>query len=1068
MRYCLLFILLCAYANLTKAQATRTVRGTVTDSVTGQPMSGVIITNLRGQRFATDYRGYFIAQLPMQNDTLRFSYLGYTTRRMPAPFNQPEALTVILSPRADKLEDVVVNTGYQQLPKERATGSFSQVSRAILEEQVSTDLISRLEGTANALQIDRKSSSLGDRITIRGLSTISGPRSPLIILDNFPYEGELNNINPNDIETVTLLKDAAAASIWGTRAGNGVLVITTKKGRFEQPTRVDFNMNITSGAKPDLYALKSMSSSDYIDLEQYLYGAGYYNNRINSTARTGLTPVVELLLKKSAGVLSASEADARINALRNVDTRDDFAKWIYRPTLKQQYSLSVRGGSKQQAWIISAGIDRNRSELDDIYQRVNLRIDNSVRWGKTTIQTGFFFTETIADKGKTGMEAVAGPNTFLYPYAQLADANGNALPISRLRQGYIDTAGGGRLLNWDYYPLQDMNNVQQSTRQQSLVISAGIQRPVLPGIQAELKYQYEKQYTDNKTLQDENSYFARDLVNKFSQINYATGAVTYRVPKGGILDPRTQQLQSHSLRGQLNYQQRWASQEFVLLAGGEYRGVDNSNYGDRIYGYIPTTIQQDYVDYLNPYPNFITKASQYIPRSSSRSATTNRYLSVYGNAAYTYRRKYTLSASLRKDASNLFGVSTNDKWSPLFSVGASWQISQETFYKISWLPQLKGRITYGKSGNTDPSRTAVTTISYLGTSPYTQSIYASVSQPPNPLLRWEKVATWNFGLDFASRNQRISGSLEYYIKNGIDLFGASPVDYTAVSNTSLIRNTANIVTKGIDIELQTVNTTGIVKWSTNLNLNLNRDKVLSYFVVNKAANRFVSSATSLSINPLEGYPVYGVFAYRWLGLDPQNGNPIGVLNGQPSTNYSNLIGASTLVTDVDYMGAAFPRVSGSLRNAFQWKQFQLSFNLMFRMDYYFRKSTINYNQLMTNGLHHADYGSRWRQPGDELVTTVPSFVYPAVSARDEFYAGATPNVIKGDHVRLQYVNLSYDVNGQQLKKIGWQRLQFYLNLQNLGILWRANKEGLDPEYFNNNVANLPPARTISFGIRAQF
>lgn len=1071
MRYCLLFILLCCYSNLITAQATRPVRGTVTDSVTGQPMSGVIITNLRGQRFATDYRGYFVVQLPMQNDTLRFNYLGYTIRRLPIPINQQEALIIILAPRADKLEDVVVNTGYQQLPKERATGSFSQVSKALLEEQVSTDLVSRLEGTANSFLIDRKTSTQGDRISIRGLSTIGGPRMPLIILDNFPYEGDLNNINPNDIETVTLLKDAAAASIWGAKAGNGVLVITTKKARYEQPIRVDFNMNITSIAKPDLFALPFMSTSDYVDVEQLLYNVGYYNSRINSTTRSPLTPVMEVMWRKANGLISASEADAQINAMRNLDVRNDIMKWLCGPAVKQQYSLSVRGGNKQQAWIMSAGLDKNINTLGETYQRVNLRTDQTIRLGKTTVQTGFYFTESLSNNGRTDINNIRSPKLYLYPYAQLADESGSPMPISRLRQGYIDTAGAGRLLNWDYYPLEDMNHIKQSSRLQDIVLTTGIQRPLLKGLLAELRYQYEKQFIDTRNLQDEDSYFARDMVNRFSQVNYATGAVTYKVPKGGVLDYSRIETNSQALRGQLNYQHRWGNQELVTLVGGEYRLVDNSNVGDRIYGYDESTLRQGIVDYTNTYPNFITKSNQSIPRNSTRNGTASRYLSFFGNAAYTYQKKYTITASIRKDASNLFGLNINDKWSPLYSIGTAWQLSQESFYKINWLPQLKLRVTYGKSGNTDASRSAVTSINYLSTSPYTQLSYASIGQPANPSLRWEKVSTINIGMDFASQDQRLSGSLEYYEKRGIDLFGTAPIDYTSAPSNSLIRNSANIITKGWDLELQTVNITGVVKWTSNLNLSLNRDKVLQYFASSKLANRYIHGSSSIFLNALEGYPVYGVFAYKWLGLDPQTGNPIGVLNGQPSTNYAGIV-ANTPVADAEFMGTLFPKVLGSFRNNLQWKQLSLSFNLLFKFDYYFKKSPINYYSLMDLGYYHADYSKRWQKPGDEAFTSVPSFVYPTTSARDEVYEGSATHVRRGDHVRLQYVNLSYDFTKKQLKKIGWQQVQIYLNIQNLGIIWRANKEGIDPEYLDRgavaSIGSLPPTRSISMGLRVQF
>lgn len=1034
----------------------------------GEPVIATVTVKGTNNATSTDEHGRFVLKSVDEKAILVVHAINIETYEIRV--NGNTELNVIVRIRNIEAENVKVqlNTGYQYIPKERATGSFSQVSRAILEEQVSSGLVSRLEGTATSLQIDRKSSNLGDRITIRGLSTIIGPRAPLIILDNFPYEGNLENINPNDIEHVTLLKDAAAASIWGSKAGNGVIVITTKKARFDQPVRVDLNVNVTYSEKPNLYALNYMSSSDYIDLEKYLYGVGYYNTRITSTSRPGLTPVQEILLQQTNGVISPTVATARLNELRHFDVRDDFMKWVYQPAVKQQYSIGVRGGSKTQAWSLFAGLDRNKSELNNLYQRVNLRMDNTIHWGKTSIQAGVFITGTLNESGKTGLEGILGPNNFVYPYARLADENGVALPISVLRQGYIDTAGAGRLLNWNYYPLADMEYLKQTNKMQSQILTAGIQRPILPGLKAEIKYQFERQFVASENLQGEESYYARDLVNKFSQINYTTGAVTYKIPRGGVYDFNNQQLQSHNLRGQLNYQQRWQAHEITMLAGGEYRGVDNNTFGDRIYGYNPNTIQRGTVDFTNTYTNFITKSSASIPRSSVRNGTTYRYLSFFSNAAYTLKGKYTLTGSVRNDASNLFGLKTNDKWSPLFSVGGAWHIGREAFYNVSWMPNLKLRAAYGRSGNTDPSQAAVTTISYIGTSPYTQSTYATIRQPPNPSLRPEKVATWNFGLDFGSRNQRIGGTVEYFVKNGYDLFGATPVDYTTVANQTLTQNSANIVTKGIDVELQTVNTTGFVRWSTNLNLNISREKVLKYYVANTSASRFMSSATSLSINPLEGYPVYGVFGYQWGGLDPQNGDPVGLVNGQPSKNYSAITGASTLIQDVNFFGSAFPQVSGSLRNELQWKQLRLSFNLMFRLDYYFRKSSVQYDQMILLGMHHSDYGLRWQKPGDELFTNVPSFVYPVDGTRMSFYRGSSINVRKGDHLRLQYINLSYEFSNKAMMKAGWQQLQIYLNLQNLGLLWCANPEGLDPEYFNNTVGNLPPPRSVSAGIRVGF
>ncbi|GAB3832880.1 hypothetical protein GCM10028895_51200 [Pontibacter rugosus] len=183
---------------------------------------------------------------------------------------------------------MVVSTGYQRIPQERATGSFAQVSEATLQEQVSTDILSRLEAVASGVSVDR--SRLTPELMVRGLSTINGPATPLIVVDNFPYEGDIGNLNPNDVESITVLKDAAAASIWGARAGNGVIVITTKKGRFNQPLTVGFNSSVSVSQEPDLSYLQQMKASDFIDVEQFLFEKGYYRGQLASSGRPVLSP----------------------------------------------------------------------------------------------------------------------------------------------------------------------------------------------------------------------------------------------------------------------------------------------------------------------------------------------------------------------------------------------------------------------------------------------------------------------------------------------------------------------------------------------------------------------------------------------------------------------------------------------------------------------------------------------------------------------------------------------------------------------------------------------------------
>ncbi|MDP1762374.1 MAG: SusC/RagA family TonB-linked outer membrane protein [Sediminibacterium sp.] len=1031
-----------------------------------EPLPGVgLRLSTNKHTFITNDKGLVFLPLPLTADTLIISHVGYQTVRM-AVSSSTRSFTVKLIPSLNTLEEVVVETGYQALPKERATGSFAKIDNNTLTKQVSTDILSRLEAVANSVLVDRKTLNGTNRIMIRGLSSIIGPREPLIIVDNFPYSGNINNINPNDVETVTLLKDAAAASIWGTKAGNGVIVITTKKGKFNQKISTEFNANISITGKPDLFYLKNIKSTDFIDVEQFLYSKGFYNGSINAPNKPPLSPVVELLIKKANGSISAADADAQINALRERDVRNDFNQRLYNTAVNQQYALNIRGGTNNIAWLLGAGYDHNLNELAAGYNRFTIRSENRFRLSqKLQVTVSFNYIQSNSSSGKYGYADISATNGSIPPYTRLANDQGQALSVIKTyRQPYIDTAGGGKLLDWNYYPLSDYQHVQNTSLLQDMVGHIGINYEVLKGFNAEVQYQYERQQTNGHLLQDVNSYFTRNLINLYSQLNRGTGVVTYKIPVGGILDLSNTVLVSHNIRGQLNYIKHWGQQQVTAIAGAEVRENDNQFDGYRIYGYNGDQLTTVNVDYANPYPTYITGSTGFIPTSGGLAHTVNRFVSFYTNAAYTYFNKYTLSLSGRRDASNLFGVNTNNKWTPLWSVGASWDIAKEPFFKSTTLPYLKIRATLGYSGNADPNRTGVTTISYQNASPYTQTPIARVANFYNPDLRWEKVWMTNIGVDFEVRNRVLTGSIEYYHKKATDLLGAAPLDYTSgLNQQTLIRNIAAMEGNGMDIELKSINSNRAFLWTSTLNLSLYKDKVTSYYLASTQASRFVNGVYTIA--GVTGKPVYAVFTYKGAGLDPSTGDPQGYANGQVSKDYNLLTGAASSIADLVYKGPAYPAVFGSLGNTFGWKHINLTIQLLYKLGYYFQRSSINYSSLFNNRVGHPDYANRWRQPGDEKLTTVPSMVYPTNNNRDAFYNGSELLVEKGDHIRLQFITLSYDIIKSAIKSLPVESMQIYINASNIGILWRANKMGIDPDY---NQSVVPPSKNIAIGVRIKF
>lgn len=396
-----------------------------------------------------------------------------------------------------------------------------------------------------------------------------------------------------------------------------------------------------------------------------------------------------------------------------------------------------------------------------------------------------------------------------------------------------------------------------------------------------------------------------------------------------------------------------------------------------------------------------------------------------------------------------------------------WDISKESFYHSKILPYLKFRTTYGFSGNIDPSMVAATTIFYAGTSPYSNTPLAQIRNYYNPQLKWETSRMLNFGLDFRSKNDIVTGSIEYYSKRGSNLFGSAIVDYTGGVGSQVIRNVASMKGQGFDVQLKTINLNGSFKWYTTLNFSYYQDKVTDYYLNSKQGSNFITTNTNVSISGLNGKPVYSVFAYKSAGLDPQTGDPRGYVNGQISKDYVSLTGAATQVDDLKYFGSALPTKFGSFINSIAYKNLSLDFSILFKLGYYFRRTSIDYTSLYSNWYGNSDYVQRWQAEGDELKTTIPSQIYPNNPDRDKFYNGSEVLVEKADNIRLQYITANYELNKNLLKKMPFKSIHFYLNISNLGVIWKANKLGIDPDY-NNGLYSLINPKSYSLGLRANF
>lgn len=1043
------------------------VRGVVVDSV-GNPLQGATVkVKGSGTQVNTSAKGEFYIANVDENAVLVVSYVGYVSREVKAEKDLGMIRMVMASAELEEVN--IASTGYQKVKPNEVTGSLVVIDNKTLNQQVGTNILQRLDGVTSGLQFTKGKVHINSQsktnISIRGLGTINGPLDPLIVLDGFIYEGNIDNINPNDIENITVLKDAAAASIWGARAGNGVIVISSKKGAFNKKMKVGFNSNVIIGAKPDLFYLPQMASDDYIDVEQFLFQRGYFNTRINRKYQA-LTPAVEIFLKKRNGLITAADSAVQINALKSFDNRNDYNNYVYRKALTQQYSVNLSGGGENFNYWFSSAYDKNVSNLRGQFNKFNVKLNNTYRpIQNLQVDMGVYYTGSRTLSGMTGYNTVS-PGERTVPYFRLADESGNPLSIAiTYRDAYLDTVGAGRLLDWKFYPLKEYKHSTGVTKLNELFATAGIAYKLLPSLTLDVRYQYQKQQAGSKELNDMESYKARNLINSFSQLNRTTGIVKYIVPLGGIKTLRNSAIQSQNLRTQLNFDRSWSDHIITAIIGSDIREATGEADNNIVYGYQSDPLQTQNVDFVNTYSHFITRSFSSIPANFLLTKTSNRFVSLYSNASYSYKKRYLVYASARRDGSNIFGVNNVDRWKPLWSVGAGWNLSDEEFYNFSSLPFLKLKTSYGSSGNVDLSRSALA-VSRNFLSSATNLPYQRISTLNNPELRWEKVGMWNVGIDFSTKRDVLSGTIEYYIKKGSDLYGLSPYDYTAWGGTEYItKNVANMKGNGLDISLRTKIFDDKFKWHNTLLFNYLTNKTTRYFTGN-STNTSTLVGDGGSITPVIGKPLYAIAAFKWGGLD-NAGNPQGYVDGKLSTDYV-AINAEGQLKGIDgnivYIGSAAPLYFGSFTNTFSWHNFSLSAMVAYKLKYFLRKPTISYSSLVSSGIGHKDYARRWRQPGDELITDVPAFVYPMNANRDAFYAASEVHIMRGDHIRFQYINLEYSLGGPSNKKNPFKDVRVYANLANIGILWKANKEGIDPDY----TVSLVIPRTLAFGISANF
>jgi TonB-linked SusC/RagA family outer membrane protein len=1030
--------------------------GVVVSSTDGTPMQGVSVRiDAENLQIKTSQDGRFQLTISNKSGKIRFSSIGFKSQEL--NYTAGVSMTVKLIPEDNKLEEVeVVSTGYQKIPKERATGSFAQADMNYYNTRPASTVLSRLKGLVSGLRFNNEKG-----ISIRGQSTIFANDQPLIVVDGFAYSGDINMLNPEDILSVDVLKDAAAASIWGARAGNGVIVISTKKGFIDQAPVISFNTRLSFSAVPNVkYAPNYMDAETYLSVEKLLFDSGRYNAAFNDTQNYPITsPYVQLLHQGQI-----AEAERLRATVSGYDVRKEISSTFYRNKLLQNYDLNISGGYNKGQYFTSIGYNKDVQSLNhnggdrlSINMSNTFSISDRIKW-----TLGLNYIKSKNELDITVSEVLSGSS--FYPYSRFRDSEGNEVPYYPLfNSTWVDELAPQKgFLDWSYWPLQELGRTQNETKVHDIRAYTALNLKLMKGLTADISGQMQQSFSNNHIVAPQESFLARNMTNQYAQILDGK-VVGFNIPIGGIANFSKAQVRSANLRGQLNYNLVGNEWRLDALLGTEISQTNRASDYFRLYGYDAEILTAQPVDYrsyftLNPYG---TTAA--IPNYSGQGKGISRFVSSFFNGSFAFRERYIFSLSGRVDGSNYFGVNANQKMVPLWSVGSKWRVSKESFFQNGIFDQFDLRATYGYSGNLASNLTGVTTLQYRSNAGFTGLPYATMVNLGNPDLRWERIGQANFAIDFRLANKWLEGSLEYYLKNGKDMIGDKP--FAPSSGVSNMRgNYSTISGEGLDVKLTAhlVNRKSLSVRS-DFYFSYTYDQVKAYDIGRTSVMYYTANDNI----PRVGYPVHSLYSFEWAGLDPANGGPrIRDVAGNISGDYNELLN-NLQAENLIYGGMTRAKYFGSWVNRVQLKNLEVGASILYKLGYVFRKPSLSYAELTSSSklTGHAEFADRWQVVGDDLKTDVPSFTYPGNQNRDNIYQYSTVNVGSAAHFRLQDVYVSYKLQSD----IGGRKtlLRLLCQVENLGLLWKANRWGYDPDYISGNASTLstyPAPMQMTIGV----
>ncbi len=1035
-----------------------TVKGNVVDE-TGLPLPGVSVI-IKGTTVgvATDTEGNFQLEIAkLEGVILQFSMVGMKTQEVRIVPNRL-FYKVIMQVDARELEDVVC-TGYQTLKKVNTTGSFSTISPKAIELRGSAGLNRLLEGKVPGLTI------YNNDVRIRGGSTISEKvgTKPLYIVDGFEVDELPENMDL--VEHITVLKDAAAAAIWGTRAANGVIVIEMKKGSIGH-SKLSYSGNVNLMCKPDYDDLNRADSKTLVDYDLEMFDKELIFSENYENSSNGYSPSWELIFEYEKNNITREELEEQLAILGKMSNKKQIEDKLLRTAIRHNHNLSLSGGSENFSYFLSGSYTGENSVYKDGSNKHSINILSKNTYVVTPRFSVRADLNAVYGKEDHGYDVESVINTIL-PYQMLVDEEGNRVKDNTkfnvlknqelIEEGYKD---------YGFNVLDEVDLANKKTNKFGLRAKVGLDITILNGLKLSADYQYERTHSETKNLQDEEAYAVREQLNYMT--NVENGKLVNYLPMGDILDMTNKDLTAHALKigGILNRSFGKDGEHYVnVVAGFELRKHTSRSNSFRKLGYDDELLSYQIFDEqvlaktgIDGWDGLKHKynASSY----DKFSYRDNREVSYYGSAVYTYDSRYTLSGTFRIDESNLFGAAKKYRRNPLWSVGLSWNVHEEDFFHSNVINHLTPRISYGLTGNFDRSGSSTPLLTVTRSFNSAMGAYLSrVSNAPNPKLRWERTKTLNIGIETGLFN-RLTLLLEYYDKRSYDLLGNIQIDPTLGFDGGYI-NAADMYNRGFEMQ---VNAEALrlkdFSWFVNFVLGYNKNKITNNNISdsNPAYNR------THGVNKfVEGYPREALWSYRWAGLDE---------SGNPQTYDAEGNKTRTPVAEsIECNGTYRPKYSGSLSTDFKYKNVLLSFSFIYNFGHVFRVAYPSMNLGTGKADLSAFIADRWQKPGDENKTDIPG-IYTVENYngyRKDLSSYSSNSVRKGDFIRLREITLNYELPSRLIKKTPFSRVSLTAQA-NTVWLWTKNKEGFDPEAVDpiHGTLSLGEAPSFTFGLRVEF